>query len=93
MFKKGLLEEVKELLQKGYSLELPAMSGLGYKQVGEFLVNKSKTFAEVVLDIKLKTRQYAKRQMTWFKRDKEIHWVKNYEEAEKLVKEFVQKVS
>lgn len=46
-------------------------------------------FSSVVEEIKKDTRQYAKRQMTWFKRDKEIHWIEKEKEVEKLVKEFI----
>jgi len=88
MIKKGLVEEVKKLHQKGYSWSLPSMSGLGYKEIGLYLQNKI-SLNEAINLIKLHTRQYAKRQMTWFKRDKRIRWVKNKKEVEKLTKEFL----
>jgi len=88
MIKKGLVEEVKKLHQKGYGWSLPSMSGLGYKEIGLYLQGKI-SLNEAIKLIKLHTRQYAKRQMTWFKRDRRIKWVENKKEAEKLTKEFL----
>jgi len=88
MIRKGLVEEVKKLHQKGYSWSLPSMSGVGYKEIGLYLQGKI-SLDEAIKLIKLHTRQYAKRQMTWFKRDGRIKWVKNKKEAEKLTKEFL----
>jgi tRNA dimethylallyltransferase len=69
---------------------LPGMSGIGYKQVGMYLreeINLEEAERLVARD----TRHYAKRQITWFKRDKKIRWIKNKKEAEKLVKIFLGK--
>jgi len=88
MIEQGLTKEVKGLLKKGYNFSLPSLSGLGYKQIGMYLRNEI-TLEEAIKLIKLRTRQYAKRQMTWFKRDKRIRWIKNYKEAEKLVANFL----
>lgn len=87
MIETGLVEEVKSLVKK-YSSQLPAMSGIGYREIIQYLDNKiSLEYAKNL--IKLHTRQYAKRQMTWFKRDKKIKWVKNYQEARKLASNFL----
>jgi len=91
MFEMGLLDEVKNLLKK-YPANLPAFSGIGYAELITYLntdLNTDFSLEETKELIKLHTRQYAKRQMTWFKRDKRIHWIKNYQEAEKLVKKFL----
>jgi len=88
MIKKGLIEEVKKLHQRGYSWNLPSLSGLGYKEIGLYLQGKI-SLDEATKLIKLHTRQYAKRQMTWFKRDRRIKWVENKKETEKLIKEFL----
>lgn len=85
--KSGLLVEVKKL-SKNYSWTLPAMSGIGYKQLGYFLRNEL-TLSEAIEMIKRDTRRYAKRQMTWFKKEKNIKWIKNEPEAENLIKRFV----
>jgi tRNA dimethylallyltransferase len=88
MIKMGLEKEVKNLISKDYDLNLPSMSGLGYKQIGKYL-KKEINFQEAIESIKNETRHYAKRQMTWFKRDKKIEWVKNCKEAEKFVEKFL----
>jgi len=85
--KSGLLLEVKKLSKK-YSWSLPAMSGIGYKQVGYYLRHEL-TFSEAVEMIKRDTRRYAKRQMTWFKKEKNIKWITNEYEAEKIVDKFI----
>mgnify|MGYP002552377654 FL=1 len=73
MMEQGLLDEVKALLEKGYSPELPALQGLGYKQLLSFL-SGTITLSEAVEAIKRETRRFAKRQITWFKRDSRIRW-------------------
>lgn len=83
----GLAEEVKNLARK-YSWSLPAMSGIGYKQIGSYLREEA-VLPEAIEMIKRDTRHYAKRQMTWFKKDERIKWVTDAEEAEELVKKFV----
>lgn len=73
MVENGLVEEVKELINK-YD-ELPtAIQGLGYKEVVSYL-NNEMTYEEMVEKIKLETRHYAKRQLTWFRRNKSITWI------------------
>ena len=72
MMSRGLLEETERLSEK-YDGDLPALSGIGYKELLGYL-EEEMTLREAVEMIKLHTRQYAKRQMTWFKRDKRIVW-------------------
>lgn len=84
MFEMGLLEEVKDLLATdGFSKT--ALQGLGYKEVVEYLEGKV-SYDEMVEKIKMETRRYAKRQMTWFKRNDKIIWL-NAENKEMLLKE------
>lgn len=85
--KDGLVEEVKQLAER-YPWNLPAMSGIGYKEIGFYLQGKI-DLPEAINLIKLHTRQYARRQMTWFKRDKRIHWIQ-LAEATLLVQQFLQ---
>lgn len=73
MIEQGLIEEVENLLKK-YSEFPTAMQGLGYKEVVEFLEGKS-TKDEMIEKIKQETRHYAKRQLTWFRKNKEIVWL------------------
>lgn len=91
MIKTGLVEETEKLLQK-YSFRLPSMSGIGYKEIGSFLQGNF-SLPEAIQQIKFHTHQYARRQITWFKRDSSIKWIENYEEAEELVKEFIKEKS
>lgn len=73
MIAAGLLEEVKRVLSMGYSENLKSLQSLGYKQIIGFL-NKQYGWDQTIELIKRDTWQYARRQMTWFKADKEIHW-------------------
>jgi tRNA dimethylallyltransferase len=69
----GMLEEVKLLMDK-YDRNLPAMTSIGCKEVIPFLENRiSKD--ELIRTLQQNNRNYAKRQMTWFKRDKEVNWL------------------
>lgn len=74
MMKDGLLEEVNRLRDMGVTEEHPAMQGLGYKELFPVL-NGRCTKEEAVSLIKLRTRHFAKRQMTWFRRDQRIQWL------------------
>jgi tRNA dimethylallyltransferase len=74
LMEEGLLKEVKHLLAMGYNHDTPAMKGIGYKELLSYLDGKS-TLEEAVIDIKTNTRHYAKRQLTWFKRYENAHWV------------------
>ena len=58
----------------GYNSETPAMKGIGYKELLLYLDGKA-TLEEAVNNIKTNTRHYAKRQLTWFKRYKNAHWI------------------
>ena len=73
MIENGLIEEVKALLEK-YKEFPTAMQGLGYKEVVEYLENKT-TKDEMIDKIKQETRRYAKRQITWFKSYKDAIWL------------------
>ena len=90
MVKQGLLEEVKALLKKGYDSTLPAMTGIGYRQMLGYL-NGEMTLEEVIELIKRDSRRYAKRQLSWYRREPNIHWVNNVNEAKKIVKKWLQK--
>ena len=73
MINEGLVEEVKSILQK-YNEFPTAMQGLGYKEVVDYL-NKNLTKEEMIEKLKMETRRYAKRQITWFKKNKETYWI------------------
>ncbi len=74
MFEGGLLEEVEGLVRKGYGPELNALNTVGYAEVFEFRKGVI-TQDEMVEQISRNTRRYAKRQMTWFRRDERIEWL------------------
>ena len=75
MINEGLIQEVEEILKK-YKEFPTAMQGIGYKEVVEYL-NGTITKEEMIDKIKQETRRYAKRQMTWFKKNKETIWIKS----------------
>jgi len=75
MIKDGFIEEVKMLRERGYKEDLNSMQGLGYKQINKHL-NGEYNKEEVIDLIKMETRHYAKRQMTWFKNKiKSVEWI------------------
>lgn len=74
MLKLGLIDEVKSLLEKGYSDNLSSMQALGYKEAIAYLKNNS-SYDEMVELIKKKTRNFARRQLTWFRRFENVKWV------------------
>jgi len=103
--KDGLVEEVKKLVAPSPSSipacrqagspraggdiwDLPAMSGIGYRQLRSYLEGRE-TLAGAIEAIKRDTRHYAKRQMTWFRRDKRIKWVETVGEAAALANDFL----
>jgi tRNA dimethylallyltransferase len=88
MVARGLVDEVRGLKEK-YGCNIPAMSGIGYRQICAFLEGKE-TLPAAVAEVKKATRQYAKRQLTWFKRDSRVRWVANAEAAIPIVEQFVQ---
>lgn len=72
MFEEGLLEEVKYVNEK-YKISSTAIQGLGYKEVIEYIDGKV-TYEEMIEKLKMETRRYAKRQLTWFRREEQIKW-------------------
>lgn len=74
MMAEGLVEEVRALKAKGYYKEMVSMQGLGYKEMFEYLDGEI-SLEEAVYKIKRDTRHFAKRQITWFKREKDVIWL------------------
>ena len=74
MMEQGLLEEVKGLLDRGYTPDLVSMQGIGYKEFIPYF-NGECTLEEAVTQLKTNTRRFAKRQLTWFRRQIEGLWV------------------
>ena len=83
MIEQGLIEEVKNIIQK-YSEFPTAMQGLGYKEVVEYLNGKCSK-EEMIEKIKMETRRYAKRQLTWFRKNKQTIWINGLNSKESNV--------
>jgi tRNA dimethylallyltransferase len=75
----GMVEETRSLLDRGYGRHLGAMKGLGYRQVTAYLAGEY-DYDEMVRRFKRDTRRFAKRQMTWFRKEPDIVWVSVDEE-------------
>ncbi len=78
MLKEGLLEEVEALRQKGYTKDMVSMQGLGYKEILDYL-NGECTLEEAIYILKRDTRHFAKRQLTWFRRERDVIWINKNE--------------
>lgn len=79
MIKQGWIDETQELLKK-YPSNIEPFRSIGYPQIVQFLKNEI-SYEQMVSDIFLATRQYAKRQITWFKKNKQIHWFETIDDA------------
>jgi len=84
----GMIDEVKKLHKSDVSFKRLEEFGLEYRYVAQYLQGKLK-YNEMVTKLQKEIEHYAKRQMTWFKRDKRIKWVKNYQQAFKISKKFL----
>ena len=74
MMEQGLLDEVKTLKKMGYTRDMVSMQGLGYKELLAYLDGEC-SLEEAVYIIKRDTRHFAKRQLTWFRRERDVIWV------------------
>ena len=90
MIEAGLIDEVKSILEK-YKKLPTAMQGLGYKEVVEYLEGQASK-EEMIEKIKQETRHYAKRQLTWFRKNKETIWLNGEEEVTKNI-EIIKKIA
>lgn len=88
--KRGFLKEVFKLKKMGLSWQRIEDFGLHYRRAAQYL-KKEISEQEFIEKSLIELQNYAKRQMTWFKKDKKIIWIKNYKTAEKLIKEFLKK--
>lgn len=83
MLEKGLVDEVRTLYEK-YDNFPTAMQGLGYKEVVEYL-EKKLSYEEMIEKIKMESRRYAKRQLTWFRKYENITWLNGLDDIEKNI--------
>ena len=90
MINQGLENEVKNLLDMGYSSDLVSMQGIGYKEIVKYL-NDEYNYDEAIDIIKRDSRRYAKRQLTWFRRYENAKWfdLDSYEEEKILLKDII----
>jgi tRNA dimethylallyltransferase len=93
MIEQGFVAEVENLLKKGYRLDLPSMSGIGYRQIGQYLKGELAT-AEAIQKIKTETHRFIRHQYAWFRlADEKIHWFdisrESDSEIEKQLVEFL----
>ena len=92
MIEEGLVEEVKKLREMGYHNNLKPMQSIGYKEINQFLDGEI-DIDEAVELIKRDTKRFAKRQMTWLKKDNEINWFekdKDFDQILDKAREFVE---
>ena len=83
MIKQGLVDEVKDLIAKGYGLDLPSMSGIGYKQIAMFIQGEM-DLTTAIEQIKKETHRFARHQYAWFRPgDARIHWLNEYDDVPK----------
>lgn len=74
MLAEGLVDEVKALQDMGCTRDMVSMQGLGYKEILAYLCGEL-SLEEAVYLLKRDTRHFAKRQITWFKREREVIWI------------------
>jgi tRNA dimethylallyltransferase len=91
----GMIDEVRNLRARGASDEFLLKLGLEYRYITEYLTGRWPTEDEMLHELSLAIKRFAKRQMTWFKRDKSIHWLDMagdpISEASALIEAFLQK--
>ncbi len=96
LFANGLLQETEQLLTAGYPIEAKPMQSLGYRQAIN-VISGRQSLSDAITELQIKTRQYAKRQITWFRAEPDIHWLPGFgadpavrEEALRLTENFLQ---
>ena len=91
MIEQGLVGEVQKLKDMGFHRDMVSMQGLGYKEILDYLDGKT-TLEEAVYIIKRETRHFAKRQLTWFRRERDVIWLDkqtyNYQD-EKILNDMI----
>jgi tRNA dimethylallyltransferase len=91
MVEDGLLEELRSIVAKGYSLTLKPLRSVGYRQMGQVLLGQLELLGAIE-EMKQETRRLAKRQLTWFRADKEIRWfdpIEQRREIDEAIKKFL----
>lgn len=90
MIERGLVQETEGLINRGYSLDLPSMSGIGYKQIGLYLQGQI-DLPQVVQQIKFETHRFARHQYAWFRpKDERIHWFDIRDKIEEPIQSLIE---
>ena len=91
MIKEGLVDEVQRLLDMGCTRDMVSMQGLGYKEIIDY-IHGDMSLEEAVYTIKRDTRHFAKRQLTWFRRERDVCWINKSDfSSEEEILDFIQK--
>jgi tRNA dimethylallyltransferase len=90
---KGLVEETRRLLEKGYGRHLGSMKGLGYRQIAGYVAGEY-SYEEAVRRLKRDTRRFAKRQLTWFRKEPGITWlsIEEHESTEQVASRAMERI-
>ena len=92
LFKNGLVEETKRLLEAGYENDSKPMQSLGYKQAVQYLGGEL-SLEQAITECQAKTRQYAKRQVTWFRAERDVQWLRGFGSEKEVQDESAAKTS
>ena len=94
MLQDGLIEEVKRLLDMGCTREMVSMQGLGSKEIIDYL-NGDISLEEAIYIIKRDTRHFAKRQLTWFRRERDVRWLNksDFSSEEEILAEMLEQMN
>lgn len=93
MMENGLIDEVKSLLDRGFTKDMTSMKAIGYKEVIDYLEGSTE-YDEMIEILKRNSRRFAKRQLTWFRRDKRINWFDydEYENSEDMYTDIIETI-
>ncbi len=93
MMENGLVDEVRDLLERGFTKDMTSMKAIGYKEVIEY-IEGNMDYDEMVEILKRNSRRFAKRQLTWFRRDKRIKWFDydEYENSEEMYSDILETI-
>jgi tRNA dimethylallyltransferase len=90
-FKAGLVDEVRDLLDRGFPAESNALGAHGYRRVVEYLQGK-RDLASAIMQTKLDIRHYAKRQLTWFRHEADVEWIDGFGEEKAVLDLIIEKL-
>ena len=90
-FADGLVDEVQRLLKEGVPPDSSALGAHGYRRVVEYLKDQ-RSLESAIAQTKLDVRHYAKRQLTWFRREPDVHWIKGFGNDPDVQQECVEQI-